>query len=193
MKIITKMIKPLLIAATITLFSPIINLPVEANPLLKKVTNFSLVRDKRGNITGINNLTIDNQRYNIKFIYGTFGEIFNRDNPPTFWQNPQAATKANDVLNSVLTSRQVIATKLGIIPQKYQAVKFMGSGSSYLIPVKSEKLVRQYGKERSENSYITGAISSFSTTQKAWNSYLFNEFSITPNTPFLYVQFKKQI
>lgn len=102
---------------------------------------------------------------------------------------PEAATKAIDAINTALNSRKLNSFKLGVIPSRYESVKFAGSGDSFIIPVTSDRIVRQYGNQRTENTYITGILSSFENQKKAWIKDSFIGFSLTPNTPFTYVQF----
>ncbi|PAX56153.1 hypothetical protein [Brunnivagina elsteri] len=184
MKII---IQTIVFATSLTLFSPAIT-PSIATTSAQKRTNFNLIRDSKGNITEIKNLTIENQRYNVKFIYGSFREIYNSNIAPTFWQKPEAATKAIDIINTALNSRKSTSPKLGVIPTKYESVKFAGSGNSFIIPVASDRTVREYGHQRTENTYINGVLSSFENQKKTWIKDSFVEFSLTPDTTFTYVQ-----
>ncbi len=185
MKII---IKAILFATSLTLFSPYLITPTTANTAVQKSPNFNFIRDRKGNITEIRNLTIENQRYNVKFIYGSFREIYNYNIAPTFWQKPEAATKAIDVINTALNSRKSTSPKLGVIPTKYESVKFAGSGNSFIIPVASDRTVREYGSQRTENTYVNGILSSFKTQKKIWIKDSFAGFSLTPDTAFTYVQ-----
>jgi hypothetical protein len=185
MKII---VKAILLAISLTLFSPALITPSTATTTAQKKTNFNLIRDSKGNITEIKNLTIENQRYNVRFIYGSFREIYNFNIAPTFWQKPEAASKAIDVINTALNSRKSTSPKLGVIPAKYESVKLAGSGNSFIIPVASDRTVREYGNQRTENTYVNGILSSFETQKKSWIKYSFTGFSLTPDTPFTYVQ-----
>jgi hypothetical protein len=185
MKII---VKTILFAISLSLFFPSLITPIIATTSAQKKANFNLIRDSKGNITEIKNLTIENQRYNVKFIYGSFREIYNSNIAPTFWQKPEAATKAIDIINTALNSRKSTSPKLGVIPTKYESVKFAGSGNSFIIPVASDRAVREYGNQRTENTYINGILGSFETQKKAWIKDSFVEFSLTPDTAFTYVQ-----
>ncbi|MEA5574411.1 hypothetical protein [Calothrix sp. UHCC 0171] len=185
-------IKSILFATILTLFIPHEFSSSIAIAAKQKNPQSNLIRDRKGNIIGINNLTIDKRRYNIKFIYGTFSEIYHPNNQtktnPTFWQNPQAATQALVAINTALNSRKPISSKLGVSSSKYTSTAFSGSGNSFMIPVSSDRTVREYGTQRTENIYVNGIISSFEANKKAWINYSFPDFSLTPNTPFTYVQ-----
>jgi hypothetical protein len=185
MKII---IKAILFVTSLTLFSPYLITPTTANTAAQKSPNFNFIRDRKGNITEIRNLTIENQRYNVKFIYGSFREIYNSNIAPTFWQKPEAASKAIDFINRALNSRKSTSPTLGVIQTKYESVKFAGSGNSFIIPVASDRIVREYGSQRTENTYINGILSSFKTQKKIWIKDSFAGFSLTPDTAFTYVQ-----
>jgi hypothetical protein len=184
-----KFIKIILIATALTAFFPKSIIPTPAQTSTQRSVIFKLVRDNLGNLVAINNLTIDNQRYNVKFIYGTFSEIF-KSNNPTFWQNQQSAKRALESINNALNARK-ISTQIGLIPRKYQSSKFAGSGNSFMIPVSGERTVRQYGEQRTENLYLNGVLGSFDEKQKTWSNYSFDTFSLTPDTPFMYVQIQK--
>ncbi|BAZ38519.1 hypothetical protein NIES4101_44560 [Calothrix sp. NIES-4101] len=189
MKIIIKFI---FFATILTLFTPHHFFASIAIAAQQKNPQSNLIRDRKGNIIGINNMTIDKKRYNIKFRYGTFSEIYHPNNQtktnPTFWQNPQAATQALVAINTALNSRKPISSKLGIISSKYESTAFSGSGNSFMIPVSSDRTVREYGIQRTENIYVNGVIGSFEANKKSWINYSFPDFFLTPNTPFTYVQ-----
>ena len=181
-----RIIKSFLIAAALTVLYPSSIISTPAQTSAQRNINFNLVKDKKGNVIAINNLTIDNQRYNVKFIYGTFGEIFKNQNTPVFWQNQQAAKRALDLINQALNARKPVTTRIGIITKNQSSNA--GSGNNFMIPVALEKIVRQYGKERTENAYVNGVLSGFNEKQKTWSNYSFDAFSLTPDTPFMFVK-----
>ncbi|MBF2065754.1 MAG: hypothetical protein IGS39_15230 [Calothrix sp. C42_A2020_038] len=181
-----KIFKIFLIVA-VTLFYPSSFTLTSAQTSTQRNANFNLVRDKSGNLVAINNLTIGNQRYNARFIYGSFNELFYRNNP-IFWQNQQAAQQALSSINTVLNARKSMITQIGFIPTKYQSSKFAGSGNSFIIPVSGERIIREYGKKRTENLYINGVLGAVEPKQKIWTNYSFDAFSLTPDTPFMYVK-----
>ena len=176
-----KITSSLLIAGALTLFYPSGVISTPAQTSTQRNVNFNLVKDKRGNIIAINNLTIDNRRYNAKFVYKTFGEIFKNPTTSAFWQNQQTAKRALDLINRALNTRKG-ATKF--INQSSNA----GSGNNFMIPVALERIVRQYGKERTENVYVNGVLGGFDEKQKTWGNYSFDGFSVTPDTPFMFVK-----
>lgn len=169
-----------LIAGALTIFYPsaIISTPAQASTQRKE--SFSIVKDRRGNVIAINNLTIDNQRYNAKFIYGTFRETFkSQNNLLDFGQNQQTAKRALLSINTALNARKGAALKIA---------QNAGSGNNFMIPVAQSRIVRQYGKERTENVYVNGVLGGFDEKQKTWSDYSFDAFSITPDTPFMFVK-----
>jgi hypothetical protein len=181
-----KIIKTFLIAAALTVFYPSSIVSTPAQTSTSRSVNFNLVKDNRGNIIAINNLTIDNQRYNVKFIYGTFSEVFKGQITPVFLQNQQAAKRALDSINTALNARKPVVRKIGIIPKNQSSNA--GSGNNFIMPVAIERIVRQYGKVSTENPYVNGVISSFNEKQKTWSNYSFDGFSLAPDTPFMFVK-----
>lgn len=179
-------ITTLLIAGALTIFYPSSIISTPAQTTTQRNVNFNIVKDKRGNVIAINNLLIDNQRYNAKFIYGTFSEIFNNSITPVFWQNQQTAERALLSINIALNARKGATTKIGVIPRNQ--LSNAGSGNNFMIPVAQQRIVRQYGKERTENFYINGVLGGFNEKQKTWSNYSFDAFSITPDTPFMFVK-----
>lgn len=185
-----KIIKTFLIAAALTLFYPsLIMSTCFAQTSTQRNVNFNVVRDRRGNVIAINNLTIDNQRYNAKFVYGTFSEIFKSQNTPV-WQNQQAAQRALLSINTALNARKPVITKIGVMPRNQSS--FALSGNNFMIPVAVERIVRQYGKERTENVYVNGVLGGFNEKQKIWSNYSFDAFSLTPDTPFMFVKLESR-
>ncbi|BAZ16195.1 hypothetical protein NIES4071_80700 [Calothrix sp. NIES-4071] len=174
-----------LIAAALTVFYPSSILLTPAQTSTQRKVNLNIVKDKRGNVIAINNLTIDNQRYNAKFIYGTFGEIFKNPSTP-MWQNEQIALRALLSINTALNARKPVTTFRGVMPTNQSS--FAGSGNNFMIPVAQARVVRQYGKERTENVYVNGVLGGFDEKQKTWSNYSFDAFSLTPDTPFMFVK-----
>ncbi|OKH54768.1 hypothetical protein NIES2101_06270 [Calothrix sp. HK-06] len=176
----------LLIAGALTLFYPSAIISTPAQTSTPRNVNFNLVKDKRGNIIAIKNLTIDNRRYNAKFVYGTFNEIFKNSTTTLFWENQQTVQRALNAINIALNARKGATTKIGVIPRN--ELSNVGSGNNFMIPVALERIVRQYGKEPTENVYVNGVLSSFDEKQKTWGNYSFDGFSVTPDTPFMFVK-----
>lgn len=181
-----KIASSLLIAGALTLFYPSLIISTPAQTSTQRNVNFNLVKDKRGNIIAINNLTIDNRRYNAKFIYGTFGEIFKNPTTTAFWENQQTAERALNAINTALNARKKTAIKIGVIPRN--ELSNAGSGNNFMIPVAQQRIVRQYGKERTENVYVNGVLGGFNEKQRTWSNYSFDAFSVTPDTPFMFVK-----
>lgn len=185
-----KITKAFLIAGALTLFYPNAIISTPAQTSTQRNVNFNLVKDKRGNIIAINNLIIDNQRYNAKFVYGTFGEIFKSSAKPVFWQNEQIALRALDSINAALNARKGVTIKIGVIPSNQSSNP--GSGNNFMIPVAQQRIVREYGKERTENVHVNGVLGGFDEKQKTWSNYSFDAFSVTPDTPFMFVKLEQR-
>ena len=183
-------ITALLITGALTFFYPSAIISTPAQTTAKKNVNFNIVKDKRGNVIAINNLTIDNQRYNAKFVYGTFDEIFKNPTTAVSWQNRQTAERALNAINTALNARKGVTIKIGVIAKNQSSNA--GSGNNFMIPVAQERIVRQYGKERTENVYVNGVLGGFNEKQKTWSNYSFDAFSVTPDTPFMFVKLESR-
>jgi hypothetical protein len=181
-----KSINSLLIIASLTVFYPASILSTPAQTSTSRNVNFNLVKGKTGNVIAINNLTIENRRYNVKFIYGTFNEVFKNQSTPVFWQNQSAAKRALEAINTALNGRKPGVKKIGLIPKNQ--LSNAGSGNNFMMPIAIERIVRQYGKERTENAYLKGVVAGFDEKQKVWNHYSFDGFSLAPDTPFIFVK-----
>jgi hypothetical protein len=116
------------------------------------------------NVTKIENLVIDDVTYDVNFQSETFVNLFGNPNDasfnrPTFWNNPQGATRAVETIASLLNSQQPVPQTINksssaLVP--YRGI--IASNESLFIANKIDDYITRWStlKGESEDIFVQG-------------------------------------